>query len=161
MIPPSATPPAPSPFQGEANPPFHVVIAYDRADSARHAMSLVDGLAARFGGTFRIRRDLWRFDILDLPAMQGEAATSAARANLLIIAADGDEDLPAPAKRWVRDWTAATVPGNAALAAALQTRAPHAQEPSTTLRFLREMAHQAGQEFFAGEFGPRPAPEPR
>ena len=145
-----ATPPhLPNPTD---NPAFNVVIAYDKAESASRAMRLVDGLVAEFGNDFMVHRDLWRFDILALPGVREETSTSAAQANLVVVAADGDTDLPVPVKTWLERWSAESIPGTAALAAVLRTSPSPAQGQSPAHRFLQATARQAGQEFFAHDF---------
>ena len=134
------------------NQPFNIVIAYDNGQSARHAIRLVNALTGKFGREFEIQRDLWRFDALALPKMGWLASRSAASANILIVAAEGDGDLPAPVRAWLEEWSDNTRPGMAALAALLRERSPSEGSESATLRFLRELAERAGLEFFAGEF---------
>ena len=139
-------------------PRFEVVIAYDAPESAWRAMCLVDGLVAEFGDEFKIHGDLCRFDILALPAVREETFGAAARADLVVVAAEGGAELPAAVKDWLEDWSAARIPGTAALAAVLEKRQPPAHEPSSAHRFLQQIARPAVQEFFAREFAPsRPA----
>ena len=132
--------------------PFNIVIAYDNGQSARHAIRLVNALAGKFGREFEIQRDLWRFDALALPKMGWLAARSAASANILIIAAEGDGELPVAVRTWLEEWSDNTRPGMAALAALLRERSPSADAEPATLRFLRDLAERAGLEFFVGEF---------
>jgi hypothetical protein len=134
----------------EPRPTFNVVIAYDTAESARRALRLVEGIDAEFVETFAVRRNLWRFDIIDLPAARDEVSATSARADLIVVAT-GMSDLPAPVKAWLEHWSAEAIPGTTALVALLRTPSRMAPGPSPAHRFLESLARRAGQDFFATE----------
>ena len=141
------------------NPHFNVVIAYDQAESASRAMRLVDGLVAEFGNDFIVHRDLWRFDILALPAVREETSASAAHADLVVIAAAADAELPVPVKNWLERWSAESFPGTTALAAVLQARPSLDPDASSVHCYLQALAREAGHEFFTRRFAaPSAAP---
>lgn len=134
--------------------PFNVVVIYDRAESACRAMSLVDGLATEFSGDLEIHREIWRFDILEFPTLREAAFQNAAEAELLIVASDGQFDLPPTLKEFLEQWSVTAIPGSTALAAVLPQREVPSPVHPILCRYLEELATQAGQPFFARSFSP-------
>ena len=91
----------PGDSRSEAAPTFNVVVAYDGPRTARRAMDLVDGMTRDMGAEVSIHRNLWRFDVLSFPSERQTAVNDAVRADLVVVAANGDEELPAPVKVWL------------------------------------------------------------
>lgn len=139
---------------------LRVVILYDKPASAHRAMSVVDGLASEFKDELRLHCDVWSFGVLRLTDVAAEASAGATNAQLIVVAADGDEPLPVDVTAWLEQWSVASVPGESAIVAVLSKRSESRSEPSAAFRFLEALAKHAGQEFFAREFR-LPAPMPR
>jgi hypothetical protein len=135
-----------------AKPDFNVVIAYDTAPAAYQAMHLVDGLAQQLASKLNLRRNLWRLDILDLPATREAARADASNANLIVVAAYSDTDLPAAVKAWLGGWSARCIAGATALVALLLSQNAPTKRHSAPYRFLRATARKARQTFFAQEY---------
>ena len=147
----------------ETSPGFNVVIAYDDRNSARRAMNVVTGLVREFGNDFRFRCDLWRFDVLGLPKVSRAAARAGDAADLLIVAASGDKNLPGPVRNWL-EWCAdGKPPGSAALVALLESQQRSSDVQGRTRQFLHSAAVRGCMDFFLHEVDlpearPQPAP---
>lgn len=144
--------PDPSLASPPESTPFNVVVIYDHAESACRAMTLVDGLATEFSGDLEVHREIWRFDILEFPALRDAAFQNAAEADLLIVASDGNFDLPPTLKDFLERWSVTTLPGATALAAVLPQRTVPSPVHPLLCRYLEELATHAGQPFFARSF---------
>jgi hypothetical protein len=138
-------------FDPDDKADFNVVIAYDTPKAAQWAMRLVDGLAKHLGHELNVHRNLWRFDVLGVPAAQGAATDDAANGNLIVVAT-ARADLPLSAKSWLEAWRAESVPGTAALVALLLAPPASAEGQLATRGFLQAIANEAGQDFFAHEY---------
>ena len=132
---------------------FNITIAYDKAQSGRRAMGLLDGIVAQCGGRFAIRHEVWRFDVLELPEIHKMASASVVKADLIVLAADGEHDLPPWVKGWLKTWSEASNPGYGALAAMLRGRPESIRGRSPARCFLETLAHATGKQFFAREAG--------
>ncbi len=145
-------------FPPEKAPTFNVVVAYDAPRTARRALDLVAGVTRDMGEEVSIHRNLWRFDVLSFPSERQTAVNDAARADLVVVAANGDEELPASVKVWLEAWTARRGAGESALVALLESYRPAREHSSPARSVLEAAARKAGQEFFVHEFR---APSPK
>lgn len=70
-------------------------------DAARElALQLCSSLTRKFARDLEFAFTWWRFKYLDEPAVAREALQAANGADMLLVAVEGMEDLPAPVKAW-------------------------------------------------------------
>src|SRR5258708_1610692 len=93
---------------------FRIVIAYDHFNAGTRAKKMTDRMAAQLNPQVAIKTDAWKFELLGDSGLQELADISVAEADMLIIAATGDADLPSHVAQWIEKW--ASRPGGEALA---------------------------------------------
>ncbi len=131
---------------------FNATIAYDNPEAARHAIWLVDRWASARGRQFEVHHELWRFDVLSLPAVRAQAVADAIRSDLVVVCADRDRELPANVKTWLEEWRDRSIPGSTALVALLETDGESCAGRSPSRLVLEVSARQGDQDFFATEY---------
>ena len=135
----------------ETKPAFDVVVIYDDPSAARRAMKFFTELVREFGDEFEFHCELWRFDWLDLPKIRAAAVLESCVADLLIVAAQCDADLPAPVKDWLNRCIAEKTPGSAGLVAMLESHRSWNDMQCRTRQFLQSAAIRGGLDFFLHE----------
>jgi hypothetical protein len=99
MLPTSIVP------DNEQKPVYKLVIIYDNMESGKHANHFCDTLLQELGDTTLGTKDLWSFRVLDVPHARHTAAEAAATADAVILALEGDTELPDGLKAWMEEWT--------------------------------------------------------
>jgi len=91
------------PYAGSRRTSAHlnVVVAYADFSSATLAKQILADSLRVLSSHFVVKTTLWKFDLLDLPALREIATQDAAQAQIIIIAADKEYGLPEGAKTWV------------------------------------------------------------
>jgi hypothetical protein len=144
----------------EGKPAFNVVIVYDDRSAALRAMNVLNGLVHQFGDDFEFHCDLWRFDMLGLPREREAAAHAGAAADLLIVSAACDTDLPGSARDWLDKSIDGKIPGSAALVALLESRRRLSNVQCRTRQFLQSAADRGLMDLFLHEVDlPQTGPE--
>lgn len=135
-----------------ANPPtgteFNVVIVYDGRAAARRAVQMIDRLKGELGWEFELQPVLWRFDLLIDPVLAAAASADSAKANLLVVATDNCQELPAETKEWLQSAIAQMRRSPAAVAALLDSGTCSPHRMSAVCRFLKTSAERFGRDFF-------------
>ena len=110
-----------------AKPLFHVVLVHDDLRAAIRALRVLKRLVHDLAGHFAIRCSMWSFAVLDLPSARHMAIPASAAADLLIISARSDNDLPMSVQDWLARFPALKAPGSAALVCLLEScqTSPH------------------------------------
>ena len=127
----------------------NVLIAYDDAPAGQRAMNILDNVDHRLDEPMNWYPLLWRFDLLEDPEWRVLATADALRADLLIIAASSQSDLPASVQDWIKDCLTQKH-GTAAAVVALLGSAENLDEPdSPRIQFIKSAAARAGLDFFA------------
>jgi len=135
----------------ETKPAFDVVVIYDDTSAARRAMKFFSELVREFGDEFEFHRELWRFDWLESPKIRAAAVLESSVADLLIVSAQCDADLPAPVKDWLNRCIAEKTPGSAGLVAMLESQRSWNDMRCRTRQFLQSAANRGGLDFFLHE----------
>jgi len=135
----------------QTKPTFKVVMAYDSRSAGTRAMNVFRGLVRKFGDDFEFHCGLWRFDVLGLPETREAAVGAGIAADLLIVAARCDTDLPSPVEDWLDQCVAEKIPGSAGLVALLDGRQPLSDFQCQTRQHLQRIADRAGLDFFCHE----------
>jgi len=86
---------------------FHVVIIYETVADGKCAKRFSDRVAAEVddGYDFAINMNVWSFQVLKMPETLYLAASAAAVADVIIVAATGASPLPAQMKHWIAMWS--------------------------------------------------------
>ena len=133
--------------------PFKILIvyepwmAYEALGIAVRPYELSERLAGVLNSRCETDCDLWTFELLRQPRLRDWAATEAAGANMIIIAARGDKELPDHVKAWIESWLPKRREGLGILVGILGEDA----EPSGETRLcacLRQMAEKGHMRFF-------------
>jgi hypothetical protein len=83
---------------------FRIVIAYEHFNAGMRAKRLTDRMAAQLHPQIAISTDAWKFELLGDAHLKELAGCSAAEADMLIIAANGNTELPAHVTQWIEQW---------------------------------------------------------
>lgn len=130
---------------GGANGALKIVIAYETAAIAVRAKEMTEFIAA----DLQIECDSWPMILLSIRELSRQAATAAAQADLVIIAARGDGHLPAEVRNWIEDWLPRRKQGPSALVVLFDAEAhpPDGSHPPDCA-YLREVARRGSMDFF-------------
>jgi hypothetical protein len=128
---------------------LHVLIAYDSVRSGKRAKELCDQLGQELAPEFELNLSLWSLSVLQIRPLARAVATGAARAALLIVAVNGDEALPPPVKSWIGKCARGARATGGALVAQLHGIVRMNQELSPAYCCLRQIARDAGMDFFS------------
>ena len=136
------------------NPNLTVVMAYDDLSTAKRAKETWDHLLHNLGEDYLLQLRLWKFEVLRVPELREAAARDAVSADLIFIAARETANLPAEVKEWIDLWLRQKHNHPSAIAVSSDPAGPCAA-------YLREVAQQAGMDFFAATTPSQSRPHPR
>ncbi|MGO9200460.1 MAG: hypothetical protein ACLQM8_07960 [Limisphaerales bacterium] len=132
----------------DAHPSFNVVIAYEDFDTGKHARKTYDFLVENLGQECQFANQMWKFDVLRIPALREMAANDATLADVIIISCHGGDELPGSVKAWIESWLAQKV--NPIALVALFDCPPEEFPKTQGIRtYLANAARKGGIEFFA------------
>ena len=144
-------PPPPSVSDTEQRPVYKLVIIYDNMGSGKHANHFCENLLRELGDTTLGVKDLWSFKVMDVPHARHEAAEAAAMADVVILALDGDVEIPDVIKTWMEEWgarvTARTGEQNPILIALFGASDGRQGVVASTRAYLGKIAESAGLTF--------------
>lgn len=127
---------------------FNVVVAYDDAAMGLRAKHLLGSIARTLEPDCDLVLGLWKFSMLQLPALADGAADDAAAANLIILALREDNGVPPEVKAWIKTWLARRAGTEGALVLLLDP----ARDPSTIVSpthfYLHDVARTGNLEVF-------------
>lgn len=126
---------------------IEVVVAYDDVGSALRAKSVLDHIIQELGDGFRLGVRFWNFSALEASQMRAVAAAEAAEAAILWIAVSATSDLPPEVKAWIEQ-SARERNGQPSAIVLSQDAVTAASYPALH-PYLRQIAEEAGMEFFA------------
>ena len=127
---------------------LNVVIAYDSVAAGQRAMHSLSFLERKIGDGMNVDPRLWGFEFLEDSGMRDQAEVDGSEADMLIVSAGGESDLPATVKSWVTKCLAQRF-GNGAVVALLGTTDNFDRPDSARFQFLQSAAIEAGIDFFA------------
>jgi len=132
---------------------LRVHLIYEDTETGLRAKQAVD----RLGEQFNLETDAcltpWRFDRLWEPTLREQALEEAADADLLLVAAHGQDGLPPAVHGWLERWLCRSHPGPRAIVLSLDTRARGSAGADYILSALQQVARLAGVDVFP-HFGP-------
>jgi hypothetical protein len=131
--------------EADAPADFNVVIAYEDFETGKHAKKTYDFLVEHLGDECRFNNQMWKFDVLGVSKLREMAAKDAAEADIIIVSAHGNSDLPSEVKAWMELWI--TEPSRAIALVGLFGAQEYLSNPARG--FLARAARRAGIEFFS------------
>lgn len=121
-----------------------IFIAYETAAVAVRAKIMAEELAAES----QSECDSWLMDLLTHPDLCRQAATVAAEANMIIIAAGGAGEFPSHARNWIETWLPQKKNGPTALVLLLDQEGESLGKPPPFCVYLRQVAERGNMDFF-------------
>ena len=136
--------------RAEDKPALNVTMVYEDPTSLEWTTEMWDRVT-QMAGDENISFASWSIYSLAWPEMLEEAVSSAARADVIVIAVSAAERLPIDLCVWIGAWVSRRAERPGALVALIGlTRKPEFQVFSTR-DFLRMVARKGGLDFFPGE----------
>ena len=127
---------------------LEIVIVYEDFAAGVRAKRILDRLGAALKPAIEINTGLWKFELLDDPQLREHAASEASKADMIVVSARGDSDLPTAVKNWVERWLAQKGGGLAALVALLD-HPPQTDDSSwPAYAYLLQVAGEGKMDFF-------------
>ena len=127
---------------------FKIVIAYENCCSGSWAIRMTERLAIHLPPSIRISTESWKFELIENPRLQELAVESIAEADMLILAASGNKELPPVIAQWIERWALRPRTEPVALVA-LHDGEVSTPDKSNALRaYLHGMARQGNVDFF-------------
>jgi hypothetical protein len=126
---------------------FNVLIAYENLDSGKQAKNTYDFLVEKLGAECQFTSQMWKFEVLNIPYLRELAVKDASKADILIIACQGDK-LPFEVKAWIELWL--SEPHHPfALVAMFDSSGDRSYGTNEVRRYLADVAKRGEMEFFA------------
>jgi hypothetical protein len=132
---------------------FKVVVAFDDSATSSPALKTCEYVIQQLGNDIQVRRKIVDFKQETTPQSRAAAARDAAKADMVIVAAREDEQLPLPMQEWMDEWAANRSADEGALVAILN-RSTRANTKSSVRDRLASVAKQAHMDFFSSEISP-------
>jgi hypothetical protein len=130
--------------RGQSMSPIKMVIVYETAGAAIHAKEMSEQLALEL----QSECVSWPMDLLAQAAVGRRAATAAAEADMIIIAALGAGELPGYVRNWIESWLPLRKTGPTALVVLLDENGETLPDPPPCCSYLREVAERGKMDFF-------------
>lgn len=128
---------------------WSIVVVCEDELTHSHALSVWDRLVKQFWAEIEFESHWWQFANLLEPANALDAADAAARADMIVFAAQAEGELPEHVTSWIQTWLDKRGNREGALIALVR----RGQEPSTKAiakhLYLREVAHRANMDFLS------------
>ena len=128
--------------------PLSAVVVYEDLETGKHAKRMCDFLVRNLGEDCRFVSQMWKFEMLAVPAFREMAAGDAALADLIFVSSHGLGDLPMDVKAWVELWLG-TPTSAFALVALFDRPNENTNEVQAVQDYLGTVARRGGMEFFA------------
>jgi len=137
-------------FNVEPKTAFHVLMVYEDLAAGKRAMDTCKFLMAQVEEEIKFRTSMWKFGILQNPKLGELAVGDALEADVIIVAARGQQELPPQVKAWMETW----VPqkrGQAVALIAILARPAETEGPSPVQAYLKQVAAGAQIDFLLQE----------
>jgi hypothetical protein len=126
-----------------------VLIVYDNVRAGKRAKELCDRLGQRLVPDSALNFSAWSLSALGLPPVAQAAAREAESAALLIVAINGDKNLPQAVKNGLHRCACGIHTAGGAIVAQLHGILKMNEELCQACGCLRQIAHHAGVDFFS------------
>ncbi len=125
-------------------PALKVHLIYEDTETGLRAKQAVDRLGERFNLETDACLNPWRFDRLWEPTLREQALNEAAEADILLVSAHGQDELPPAILAWLEQWLASDHAGPRALVLSFDARARGSTGANQILASLHAAARLAG-----------------
>jgi hypothetical protein len=136
-----------------------MVIVYDGLGDLVRVYEVWSKLVVRFVHDIQIHCSAWNFSLLRDAELQELAARRTAEADMVVLSANGKNNLPDHMKDWIASWLPHKAGRGGALVAVLEPRAGGGAPEPVLRNYLREIARDGGMDFFCNEDQPLLPPE--
>jgi hypothetical protein len=128
---------------------LNVLVAYDRPTSGQNAKELCDRLERAIGPAYELIPSFWNIEALQDSLLAQATVAEAVSAAFLVLAVDANQHLPPAVRSWVARCACRMHARGGALVAQLHGILKMEKETSPAYTFLKEVAHDAGMDFFS------------
>lgn len=124
-----------------------VVIAYEDFTTGQQAKQTLDRMAGHLGSGWHCVKQMWKFDVLELPKLRELAVDDAVLADIIVVAAQPAHELPPGVRSWIEMWL-----GKHSQSVALVALFDPAETPleNRVRPLLAEAARRGGMNFIPG-----------
>ena len=124
--------------------PVRVVILYENLETGKHARRTYDYLVESLNGVCEFQVQLWKFNLLNDSHLRLLATQDAAEAEIVMVSAQGEIELPLEVQTWFDLWL-----GARDHPIALVGLFSHPERAAPVRDYLEAVARNKGVEFFA------------
>jgi hypothetical protein len=126
--------------------PVRAIVAYEQFDGARRAQQILDRLEAELNTRIEISAEWWIFESLRYRDLREQALSEAIAADLIIISASEDRELPEHVRDWIEEWLPEKHESASTLVALIDPSAarPASENPRRASEYLRHIARIGG-----------------
>jgi len=131
---------------------FKMVLLHDDLIAGVRGTSVLERLAGQMEEECdQLDTETWKFEWLRQPEARAQATSGIRAANLILISADGREELPEYIKRWFESVLARRPDREAAMVALLGQEPPPGRELPCLGEYLLGLAAKSGLDFFCNQ----------
>ena len=127
---------------------INAVFIYEDATTREWAREAHDRVL-KLAGKEALRPTWWKLDNLRAPGVLAAAASTAMRADVIVIAVAGTDTLPLPFYTWISSWQPNRLRGGGVLAALVGKTKQAGARSARIAKYLREVARAARLEFLS------------
>jgi hypothetical protein len=125
-----------------------IAVVFEDFTSGVAAQNFSDKFSSELPPEFRVRRDLWSFEVLNHPQIRSCAVSDALAAEVIILAARKNVSrLPAQVRDWMQAWLPLKHARPSTLVSLLEADACVAAQNESLRSSLRQAAEDAGMDF--------------
>ncbi|MGA2243831.1 MAG: hypothetical protein ABSH48_02435 [Verrucomicrobiota bacterium] len=133
---------------------LEVLIAYDHVAAGKYAKELCDRLQQRLGRDYELRLNPWNVAALQIPGLAQAIIHETSRADLLIVAVNGDDTLPPLVQSWISRCLRATRATGGAIVAQFHDILRMGKELAPAYHELKRIALEVHGGFFSAVVEP-------
>jgi hypothetical protein len=141
-------------IQEDAAIPLEIVIIYDHVAAGKYAKECCDRLQWRLGPEYELRINPWNVAVLRMPDLAAAVIQETRRADLLIVAVNGEQSLPPPVRSWISRSLRTTRATGGAIVAQLHDILCMGEELAPAYHELKRIALEARGGFFSAVVEP-------
>lgn len=125
-----------------------IVIASEDANGAVRAREVSEHLARELSPGAEVSSEVWRFNFLRHEDVRNVAAASITDADIVVVSARDDGELPPHVKIWIEDWVPVTRERPTALLALVERQPGTPHSLPSVCSYLRRIARRTGMNFY-------------
>jgi hypothetical protein len=135
-----------------SSPSLHIIIVYEDYLTGNRALRTCERLIQQFRPDTHCDTTSWKFELLRSAKLRKMATEEAVAADMIIVSAHGDSDLPLEIKSWMDSWLHIKRGSDSALVALLHCSNPAAPQQGPADAYLKEAARKAKLDYFCHFF---------